>query len=86
MRTVQMMKQKGAFNELDHMSDLERLEFEFEWINAEIEKLEEEAYDVGLRLAELKKEQCLGCSAPLISKETKEKGLCWSCYIDEVGN
>lgn len=68
------------------MSETERLEFEFEWIHAEIEKLEEEAHEVGLRLAEIKKEQCLVCSAPLILKEAKEKGLCWSCYVDEVGN
>jgi len=68
------------------MSEAEKLEFEFEWIHAEIEKLEEEAYEVSLRLAKLKEEQCLVCSAPLISKEAKEKGLCWSCYVDEVGN
>ncbi len=86
MRTVHMMKQKGAFSELDMMSEVEKLEFEFEWIHAEIERLEDEANIVGLKLAELKKEQCLSCSAPLISKEAKEKGLCWSCYVDEVGN
>jgi len=68
------------------MSEVERLEFEFEWIHAEIEKLEEEAYEVSLRLAKLKKEQCLVCSAPLVSKEAKEKGFYWSCYVDEVGN
>jgi len=68
------------------MSEVERLEFEFEWLNAEIEKFEDEVYEVGFRLAKLKKEQFLVCSAPLISKEAKEKGLCWSCYVDEVGN
>ena len=86
MRTVLLMKQKGVFNELDVMSDVEKLEFEFEWIHAEIERLEEEASIVGLKLAELKKEQCLASSASLISKEAKEKGLCWPCYVDEVGN
>ena len=68
------------------MSEAEKLEFEFEWIHAEIEKLEEESHEVGLRLAEIKKEQCLVCSVPLISKEAKEKGLCWSCYVEEAGN
>ena len=37
------------------MSEIERLEFEFEWLNAEIEKFEDEVYEVGLRLAKLKK-------------------------------
>jgi len=37
------------------MSEIERLEFEFEWLNAEIEKFEDEVYEVDLRLAKLKK-------------------------------
>ena len=85
MRAVQMIHKKGAFKELEIMSEVERLEFEFDWLHAQIAKLEKEAWEIGLKLAELKGEQCPGCSDPLISKEAKEKGLCQPCWINEVG-
>ncbi|MEM4406433.1 MAG: hypothetical protein QXS68_05250 [Candidatus Methanomethylicaceae archaeon] len=67
------------------MDEIERLEKRFCWLHNEIERLEKEAWEIGLKLAELKGEQCPGCSYPLISMEAKEKGLCQPCWIIEVG-
>lgn len=46
------------------MSEVERLEFEFEWLNAEVEKFEDEVYEVDLRLAKLKKSSALSVPHP----------------------
>lgn len=66
-------------NEIERMTEIERLEFEFDWICAEMERLEKEGREIGLKLAVLKSERCCICSAPLIQRDEKEKGICRAC-------
>ena len=66
--------------ELENITEVERLEFEFGWIYAEIERLEKEGWEIGLKLAKLKGEQCGICSVPLIRRDEKERGSCTACY------
>ncbi|MER3447995.1 MAG: hypothetical protein C4291_14720 [Candidatus Dadabacteria bacterium] len=46
-------------NQIEKMTEIEKLEFEFDWICAEIERLEKEGCEIGLRLAALKGEEVL---------------------------
>ena len=66
-------------DDLERMTEVEKLEFEFEWIYAEKERLEKEGREIGLKLANLKGEQCSVCSAALIQKDEKERGICKAC-------
>jgi hypothetical protein len=73
-------KERGLiFNQIERMTEIERLEFEFDWICSEIERLEKEGREIGLRLAVLKGERCCICSAPLIERDEKEKDICRGC-------
>jgi hypothetical protein len=67
------------------MDEIKRLEKRFYWLHNKIERLEKEAWEIGLKLAVLKGALCPGCSDPLISKEAKKKGLCHPCWVNEVG-
>jgi predicted nuclease with TOPRIM domain len=67
-------------NEIKRMTEVEKLEFEFDWICAEMERLEKEGREIGLKLANLRGEQCSVCSVPLIQKDEKERGICTACY------
>lgn len=66
-------------NEIERMTEIDRLEFEFDWICAETERLEKEGRKIGLKLAALKGERCCICSSPLIQRDEKEKGICRPC-------
>jgi|GEM_PF-7131076 hypothetical protein len=67
-------------NEIERMTEIDRLEFEFDWICAEMERLEKEGREIGLKLAVLKGERCCVCSSPLIQRDEKEKGICRDCH------
>ncbi len=73
-------KKSPLEKELENMTEIEKLEFEFEWIHTEIERLEKEGWEIGLKLARLKGEQCGICSAPLIRRDEKERGSCTACH------
>jgi hypothetical protein len=63
-------EKKGSFRKgFEDMTEVERLEFEIDWIYAEIERLEKESRKVRLKLAELKGERCCSCRTPLTRKE-----------------
>jgi hypothetical protein len=66
--------------ELENMTEIERLQFEFDWIHAEIERLEKEGREIGLKLAKLKDEKCGICRGPLVRRDEKERDTCVGCY------
>ena len=51
-------KMNSFEKEFENMTEVERLEFEIDWIYTEIERLEKESRKVRLKLAELKGERC----------------------------
>lgn len=61
---------KNSFGkEFENMTEMERLEFEIDWIYAEIERLEKEGSEVRLKLVELRGERCCSCRTPLTRKK-----------------
>ena len=72
--SADQMKKKNDFfgKEIENMTEVERLEFEIDWIYAEIERLEKESRKVRLKLAELKGERLRSRRTPLARKEERE--------------
>lgn len=67
---IHIKEKKNSFGkEFENMTEVERLEFEIDWIYAEIERLEKESRKVRLKLAELKGERSCSARTPLIRKE-----------------
>lgn len=64
-------KRDSFGKEFENMTEVERLEFEIDWIYTEIERLENESRKARLKLAELKGERCRSFRTPLIRKEEK---------------